>query len=606
METCFIDFLRCKIVAKVLAKRLKPLMFSLISENQFCVQGKSIIDCNTRARDLMYFYGSNNKTGAVINIDWEKAFDRVNWEFLNKVLTKMKFPRFIIKWIETLYNNIQSLVLVNGHFSNCFDIKRGVRQGCPLSMLLFILFQNPLYTAFEKSEIIRPMDINGKNVIQSGYADDTNIITDNDESFLEFFKILNFFEKATNSKINIGKTSVYGFGRWKGRVNWPIEGLKIEVEYFSSLGIIYSENYDTALDVIWSKTYNKIKNRIPLMANRFFTIYQKAALVNCLISSKLWYISHVYPLPYKYSILINREIFHFIWGSYSNPLKRDILYNDKINGGIGLLDIVKKSKSILVGTVIRTFLLSERNDLIRYYLVGRIGNLFNIVNLPRNISRVNAPYFEFTVDTIRKCIGHKNFPNIKSKDIYRIIVPQYHPEIENLYPNYDWKNIWKQLNFRYMNLHDRNIMFRYMYEILTTNKRLAQIRLRESSNCVVCDIEDSNVHMFIYCSLVQECIIWLRRIIFYICGVNFDSLLKVLMLDIPKIDKRNVNSLCIIVSSYISCVWYNRKKLDTVKYCFKAKIIRDQRMNMKLLGGKAYRIFSDNYCNLDYEILNGL
>ena len=71
-----------KIVAKVLAKRLKPLMFSLMSENQFCVEGKSIIDCNTRIRDIMYYSGTNNCTGAVLNIDWEKAFDRVNCFFL--------------------------------------------------------------------------------------------------------------------------------------------------------------------------------------------------------------------------------------------------------------------------------------------------------------------------------------------------------------------------------------------------------------------------------------------------------------------------------------------------------------------------------------------
>ena len=82
-----------KIVTKILAKRLKPLMFSLISENQFCVQGNTIVDCNTKIRDIMYYLGSNNRKGAVVNIDWEKAFDRVNWDFLYKVLKKMKFPR---------------------------------------------------------------------------------------------------------------------------------------------------------------------------------------------------------------------------------------------------------------------------------------------------------------------------------------------------------------------------------------------------------------------------------------------------------------------------------------------------------------------------------
>ena len=78
------------------------------------------------------------------------------------------------------------------------------------------------------------------------------------------------------------------------------------------------------------------------------------------------------------------------------------------------------------------------------------------------------------------------------------------------------------------------------------------------------------------------------------------------MLDIPKINKRNVNSLCIIISSYIACVWVNREKMDTIKYCYKAKFIKDHRMNMKILGTKAFKVFSDKYCNLDYGIIYGL
>ena len=197
-------------------------------------------------------------------------------------------------------------------------------------------------------------------------------------------------------------------------------------------------------------------------------------------------------------------------------------------------------------------------------MATKVGNMFNIINLPRTNARVNAPYFEFSIDTIKRCKDHKKFPNLKPKDIYEIISPQCKAEIVNLYPNYDWKNIWIQLNFRYIDLHDRNVMFKYIYEILPTNKRLAQIRQRESPRCDVCNLEDSNVHKFLYCALVQECLIYLRKVIFYICGVNFESMLKVIMLDIPKIDKRNANSLCILVSSYIACVWFNRKNMNSI------------------------------------------
>ena len=98
----------------------------------------------------------------------------------------------------------------------------------------------------------------------------------------------------------------------------------------------------------------------------------------------------------------------------------------------------------------------------------------------------------------------------------------------------------------------------------------------------------------------------MRKLIFYVCGINCGSLLKILMLDFPKVDKRNVNTLCVIISSYIACTWYSRKKMDNVKYCFRAKIIKDQRLNMKILGAKAYKVFSDNYCNMDYSIIDRL
>lgn len=594
-----------KIVAKILAKRLKPLMYSLISENQFCVQGRSIIDCNNKIRDILYYSGVNSKTGAVINIDWEKAFDRVNWGFLIKVMRKMRFPNSVITWIMTLYTNIQSLVLVNGHFTKCFDIGRGVRQGCPLSMIMFIIFQNPMYIALEKSNII-PMEINGKKIIETGYADDTNIFTNNDQSFLEIFKILQYFEKATNSKLNVKKTTVYGFGNWKTRTNWPIKDLKIELDHFSTLGIIFSESYDVALELMWTKVYNKIKSRIPLISNRFFTIYQKAVLINSLLSSKLWYVSHVYPLPMKFAVQINKEIFHFLWGSYANPLKRDILYNKKVNGGIGLLNIYQKSKSILVNTVMKDFLTSERDELIRHYMTNKIGNMFNILNPPRTQSHGNTPYYEFTVDAIKSCSGHKNFPNLRSKDIYDIIMPQCKPNIELLYPNYDWKSIWIQLNFKYINVHDRNVMYKYLYEILPTNKRRHQTRQRDSSLCEVCQIEESNIHKFYYCSKVQNCVILLRKIIFYLCGIQLESLLKVLMLDFPKVDKRNVNSLGIIISSYIASVWFNRENSANLIYVLKAKIIKDQRLLMKILDRKASKIFSENYCNLNREIIDNM
>ena len=87
----------------------------------------------------------------------------------------------------------------------------------------------------------------------------------------------------------------------------------------------------------------------------------------------------------------------------------------------------------------KSFLNSERDELVRYYMANKIGIIFNILNLPRNQSHGNTPYFEFTVDAIKKCSSHKNFPNLRSKDIYETIMPMCKPNVELLYPNYDRK-----------------------------------------------------------------------------------------------------------------------------------------------------------------------
>ena len=261
-----------KIISKILALRLQPLMMKIISPNQYCIKERSINDCTNKIRDIMYYCGKENLTGAAINLDWEKAFGRVNWKMLIKIMIKMGFPDFVINWINVLHVNIESVCMINGNLSLPFKIERGVRQGCPLSMLLFVIFQEPLYKAFQMSRnILTPLIIEKQKYL--GYADDTTFFVYCTNSILEIFLLLNKFEKATNSKLNVNKTKIYGFGDWNGRLNWPINGLKVETDHFTTLGIIYSCDYDIALKTMWKYIYDKIKSRLSMIRNRNFTLY---------------------------------------------------------------------------------------------------------------------------------------------------------------------------------------------------------------------------------------------------------------------------------------------------------------------------------------------
>ena len=266
-----------------------------------------------------------------------------------------------------------------------------------------------------------------------------------------------------------------------------------------------------------------------------------------------------------------------------------------------------KAKSIYAATVIRNFADSKKNDLIQYYMAVRLNAMFGISTLPSKFCYNATIYYEWCMDVIKKCRQLNSFPNVKPKEIYGIIFLITQPNVEKLYINFNWKNIWKNLNFKYINIYDRHILYKYIHEILPNNKKLYNMGSRISPNCEICELEETNIHMFLYCYKVQSCVDLVYRILYYFCNMNFkDHLLKLLFFEFPRVDKRIQNTICITMSSYISCIWYNRDNSEHLLNKLKSKIIREQKYHKLVLKEKIQDIFTENYCNIDMDILNNL
>ena len=92
-----------------------------------------------------------NNSGILLIRDFEKAFDTVEWSFLFKTLEEFNFGPQFINWIKLLYQDPLALIKNNGWFSNKVSIKRGIRQGCPVSALLFIMIVEILAIKLKKS-----------------------------------------------------------------------------------------------------------------------------------------------------------------------------------------------------------------------------------------------------------------------------------------------------------------------------------------------------------------------------------------------------------------------------------------------------------------------
>jgi hypothetical protein len=95
--------------------------------------------------DLMHYLEENDMDGLLLLVDFEKAFDSIEWKFLRKALDSFNFGPSICKWFETFYVDSKSCVINNGHISNIFNLERDCRQGDPLSPYLL----SPRQRSFE-------------------------------------------------------------------------------------------------------------------------------------------------------------------------------------------------------------------------------------------------------------------------------------------------------------------------------------------------------------------------------------------------------------------------------------------------------------------------
>ena len=171
-----------KILAKVLSERLKKVLPKIIHSKQFCsVPGRSINHCNMELRDVVYYANDVDKELALLNLDWYKAFDLVSMEYTLKALQRLGFGDIFVRWVSILYNDIESSVMLNNILGNFFPVTRSVRQGCPMSMGLFVVYQEAFYRAMVKSRIIRPLRTpHTTETLLLGYADDTTILINSD------------------------------------------------------------------------------------------------------------------------------------------------------------------------------------------------------------------------------------------------------------------------------------------------------------------------------------------------------------------------------------------------------------------------------------------
>ena len=153
--------------------------------------------------DIIKYANTKNIQAAILFLDQEKAFDRANDDLPLEPLNHFNFGEYFTNWVKIMLKDITSQIKINGCLSVKIIIERGVRQGDPLSALLYIVLAEVLANQIRSNQNIKGVsDINGTKEKLFQYADDTNPIILDDNSLTELFKEPEINQKATGSKVN--------------------------------------------------------------------------------------------------------------------------------------------------------------------------------------------------------------------------------------------------------------------------------------------------------------------------------------------------------------------------------------------------------------------
>ena len=124
-------------------------------------------------------------TCSVLVLYFEKGFDSLDHMYLLKVLEKLNFGTCLLQWIKTFYTNISSCVLNNGFTTDLFQVRHGVRQGDPLSPLLFILAIEILATQIRQDDNIHGVMVKNEEIKLTLFADDMTCFLNDINSYLQ-------------------------------------------------------------------------------------------------------------------------------------------------------------------------------------------------------------------------------------------------------------------------------------------------------------------------------------------------------------------------------------------------------------------------------------
>ncbi len=567
-----------KILSKALFFRMQPVIHQLVGMDQTCgVLGRSMSDSLALVRDSYLFAQDRHLPLCILGLDLEKAFDSISHQYFKTVLSHLNFGHRFRTWVDLLYADITSTVLVNGKYTAPLKVKSGVRQGCPLSPTLFILAIEPLACALRQGKNIRGLPVPGaagKEAKLSLYMDDLTLILTDNRSVRDTLFFCDKFTAASGTKVNKGKCEILYF-------NWrePVEhlGLIQKKDTIKVLGVQIGKDME---NTNWESKLPKIRGKLLQWQDRDLSMAGKILVIKAEILASLTHLATTFPIPHRFMMTIRKIIFQFIWRGQHEKLKREIMYRPVEKGGKGVPDFESKLKSMFVTPIIKACLMPEIGPVWAHFALFWVGRA--VLRAWEKRPPQTIPYAQNwpkIYDTVFTCLK-EGVPQLSHDKITRASVEQVlSPLHSRLTPvgtliAEDSENVWFNVNNSILTNNHKDLAWQVVHQCLPTRAFLERRKCTRSAECPrpSCGDRETVQHLFWSCPTARDVWLlvspWLQAL--YKIPVCYEDIAYGCLQRNPT---DNVNKWWVVINCVKESLWKARNVWVMRKYCIPQEMI---------------------------------